>query len=115
MVFWVKKLIFELKMTLMFMYCTVLYSTVPKCTVKYFFFQKTVHYRHVICRFHGFWGQGTHFLNQNNPYVYVMYSTVQYHTRMYSKISFSKNRSLQACYISFPRFFRSRNSFLNSK
>ena len=39
MVFEVKKLISELKMTLMFMYCTVLYNFVPYCTVKYSFSQ----------------------------------------------------------------------------
>ena len=40
MVFEVKKLISELKMTLMFMYCTVLYNFVPCCTVKYSSFLK---------------------------------------------------------------------------
>ena len=40
MVFEVKKLISELKMTLMFMYCTVLYNFVPYCTVKYSSFLK---------------------------------------------------------------------------
>ena len=40
MVFRAKKLISELKMTLMFMYCTVLYNFVPYCTVKYSSFLK---------------------------------------------------------------------------
>ena len=40
MVFEVKKLISELKMTLMFMYCSVLYNFVPYCTVKYSYFLK---------------------------------------------------------------------------
>ena len=40
MVFEVKKLISKLKMTLMFMYCTVLYNFVPYCTVKYSSFLK---------------------------------------------------------------------------
>ena len=44
MVFGVKKLISELKMTLIFMYCTLLYNFLP-CTVKYIFFHKTVYYR----------------------------------------------------------------------
>ena len=62
MVFEVKKLISELKMTLMFMYCTVLYNFVPYCTVKYIF---------------------------------------------------SQNCLTWVCYMSFPWFLGSRNSFLN--
>ena len=72
----------------MCMYCTVLYNLVPKCTVNYIF-HKTVYYRHFICRFHGFWGQETHFWTQNDTNVYLLYSTLQLCVVMYSRVQYS--------------------------
>ena len=77
MVFGVKELISKLKMTLMFMYCTVLYNIFPYIVQYSTVFHKTVKNRHAICLFHGFWGQGTYFLTWNEAYIHVLHSTVQ--------------------------------------
>ena len=72
-VFRVKKHISELKMMLMFMYCTVLYNL----TIMYndiHFFHKTVYYSNVVCCFNGFWEQETHFWTQNDAIFYLLYS-----------------------------------------
>ena len=69
-----------LKIITLWNYCTLLCCTVQK---KYSF-HKTVQYMHDIYHFHGFLGQGTHFRNQNNAQVYVLYSSVQYSYKMYS-------------------------------
>ena len=79
-VFRVKKLISELKMMLMFLYCTVLYNL----TIMY----NDIHFFHnVVCCFNGFWEQETPFCTQNNAIVNLLYN-VQFFTIMYSKMYF---------------------------
>ena len=110
-VFGAKESISVLKIINLWMYCTVLYCTV----LEKYSFHETVQYMHDIYHFHGFLGQGTHFWTINDVYVDVLYSTVQFWAIMYSKVQFSYISSIQALFMSFPWFFGSRNSFLNSK